>query len=60
MANRVRKIPIQFYVTERERRIIDENSKQSQAKNLSAYLRNTAINGSKINQEKARKEQCKN
>ena len=45
MAVRKRNIQIKFYVTEEEKRLIDEKLSQLPAKRMGAYLRKMAING---------------
>lgn len=49
MAERARKIPLQFYVTQEEMAVISEKMKLLGTSNLSAYLRKTAIDGYIIN-----------
>ena len=60
MANRTRKIPLQFYVNAKERGIIGQRMEQIQSKTLSEYLRKSAVFGVEINQNKEVKNQCKN
>ena len=45
MENRKRNIQIKFYVTEEEKRLIDEKMKQLPIKQYGAYLRKMAIDG---------------
>ena len=45
MANRKRNIQIKFYVTEEEKRLIDERMKLLPTQRYGAYLRKMAING---------------
>lgn len=45
MANRKRNIQIKFYVTEGEKRLIDERMKLLPTQRYGAYLRKMAING---------------
>ena len=45
MANRKRNLQIKFYVTEEEKRLIDEKMKQIPIKSYGAYLRKMAIDG---------------
>lgn len=45
MANRKRNIQLKFWVSEEERRLIDEKVKQLPVKNYGAYLRKMAIDG---------------
>ena len=45
MANRKRNIQMKFYVTEEEKRLIDEKMAQLQTKRIGAYLRKMAIDG---------------
>ena len=45
MANRKRNIQMKFYVTEDEKRLIDERMKLLQTQRYGAYLRKMAING---------------
>ena len=45
MANRKRNIQIKFYVTEDERRLIDEKMSQLPTRRYGAYLRKMAIDG---------------
>ena len=45
MANRKRNIQIKFYVTEEEKRLIDEKMAQLPTRRYGAYLRKMAING---------------
>ena len=45
MSNRERNIPVQFYMTEEERRILDKKMEQSKIKNMGAYLRKMSIDG---------------
>jgi hypothetical protein len=49
MANRTRKIPLQFYVTEQERDFIEQKMQFMQTKNQSAYLRKMALDGYILN-----------
>ena len=49
MAVRKRNIQIKFYVTEEEKRLIDEKLSQLPAKRMGAYLRKMAIDGYIIN-----------
>ena len=45
MANRKRNIQMKFYVTEEEKRLIDEKMTQLPTQRYGAYLRKMAING---------------
>ncbi len=45
MVNRKRNIQLKFWVSEEERRLIDEKVKQLPVKNCGAYLRKMAIDG---------------
>ena len=45
MANRKRNMQLKFWVSEEERRLIDEKIKQLPVKNCGAYLRKMAIDG---------------
>ena len=45
MANRKRNIQIKFWVTEEEKRLIDEKMKQLPTQRYGAYLRKMAIDG---------------
>ena len=45
MANRKRNIQMKFYVTEEEKRLIDEKMAQLPTKRYGAYLRKMAIDG---------------
>ena len=45
MANRKRNIQMKFWVTEEEKRLIDEKMAQLPAKRYGAYLRKMAIDG---------------
>ena len=45
MANRKRNIQMKFYVTEDEKRLIDEKMSQLPTRRYSAYLRKMAIDG---------------
>ncbi len=45
MANRKRNIQMKFWVTEEEKRLIDEKMKQLTTKRYGAYLRKMAIDG---------------
>ena len=45
MANLKRKIPLQFYVNEEEKKIIRKKMIMSKTGNMSAYLRKMAIDG---------------
>ena len=45
MANRKRNIQVKFYVTEEEKRLIDEKMKLLPAQRYGAYLRKMAIDG---------------
>ena len=45
MANRKRNIQMKFWVTEEERRLIDEKMKQLPTRRYGAYLRKMAIDG---------------
>ena len=45
MANRKRNIQIKFYVTEDEKRLIDEKMSQLRTRRYGAYLRKMAIDG---------------
>ena len=45
MENRKRNIQIKFYVTEEEKRLIDEKMKQLPIKQYGAYFRKMAIDG---------------
>ncbi len=49
MANRTRKIPLQFYVNEKEQDFIFKKMEVLQTKNLSAYLRKMALDGYILN-----------
>ena len=49
MANRTRKIPLQFYVSEKEQELIHQKMEFMQTKNLSAYLRKMALDGYILN-----------
>ena len=51
MAEQARKIPLQFYVSEQERKLIQTKMEQYSTTNLSAYLRKIAIDGYVINLE---------
>ena len=51
MANQARKIPLQFYVSEQERKLIQTKMEQYSTNNLSAYLRKIAIDGYVVNLE---------
>jgi len=42
MANRKRKIPLQFYVNEKEQELIQRRMTAAGSKNLSAFLRKAA------------------
>ncbi len=45
MANRKRNLQMKFYVTEEEKRLIDEKMKQIPIRSYGAYLRKMAIDG---------------
>ncbi len=45
MENRKRNIQMKFYVTEEEKRLIDEKMKQLPIKQYGAYFRKMAIDG---------------
>ena len=45
MANRKRNIQMKFYVTEEEKRLIDEKMAQLPTRRYGAYLRKMAIDG---------------
>ena len=45
MANRKRNIQMKFYVTEDEKRLIDEKMSQLPTRRYGAYLRKMAIDG---------------
>ena len=45
MANRKRNIQMKFYVTEEEKRLIEEKMAQLPTRRYGAYLRKMAING---------------
>ena len=45
MVNRKRNIQMKFWVTEEEKRLIDEKMAQLQTKRIGAYLRKMAIDG---------------
>ena len=45
MANRKRNIQMKFWVTEEEKRLIEEKMAQLQTKRIGAYLRKMAIDG---------------
>lgn len=45
MANRKRNIQMKFYVTEKEKRLIDEKMAQLPTRRYGAYLRKMAIDG---------------
>ena len=45
MANRKRNIQMKFYVTEEEKRLIDEKMAQLPTQRYGAYLRKMAIDG---------------
>ena len=45
MANRKRNIQLKFWVSEEERRLIDEKIKQLPVKNCGTYLRKMTIDG---------------
>ena len=49
MAEQARKIPLQFYVSEQERKLIQTKMEQYSTNNLSAYLRKIAIDGYVVN-----------
>lgn len=49
MANRKRNVPILFYVTEEERRLIRKKMILSKTRNMGAYLRKMALDGYIIN-----------
>ena len=49
MANRKRNIQMKFYVTEDEKRLIDEKMSQLPTRRYGAYLRKMAIDGYVIN-----------
>ena len=51
MAEQARKIPLQFYVSEQERKLIQTKMEQYSTNNLSAYLRKIAIDGYVVNLE---------
>ena len=51
MAEQARKIPLQFYVSEQERKLIQTKMEQYSTTNLSAYLRKIAIDGYVVNLE---------
>ena len=51
MANQGRKIPLQFYVSEQERELIQTKMEQYGTENMSAYLRKIAIDGYVVNLE---------
>ena len=53
MAVRKRNFQIKFYVTEEEKRLIDEKLSQLPAKRMGAYLRKMAIGGYIINLDTA-------
>ena len=53
MTVRKRNIQIKFYVTEEEKRLIDEKLSQLPAKRMGAYLRKMAIDGYIINLDTA-------
>lgn len=49
MSNRERNIPVQFYMTEEERQILDKKMEQSKIKNMGGYLRKMSIDGQIFN-----------
>lgn len=49
MANRKRNLPLQFYVTEEEYKMIRQRMILSRTANMSAYLRKMAIDGMIVN-----------
>jgi len=49
MSNRERSVPVQFYMTQEEREILDKKMKQSNIKNMGAYLRKMAVDGQIFN-----------
>lgn len=49
MANRKRNVPILFYVTEEERKLIRKKMILSKTRNMGAYLRKMALDGYIIN-----------
>ena len=51
MANRKRNIQMKFYVTEEEKRLIDEKMAQLPTRRYGAYLRKMAIDGYIINMD---------
>lgn len=51
MANRERTVLVQFYVSEQEKKMIEEKMAQYGTSNLSAYLRKIAIDGFVVNLE---------
>ena len=51
MADQGRKIPLQFYVTEQERELIQSKMELYGTGNMSAYLRKIAIDGYVVNLE---------
>lgn len=51
MAEQGRKIPLQFYVSEQERELIQTKMEQYGTENMSAYLRKIAIDGYVVNLE---------
>ena len=51
MAEQARKIPLQFYVSEQERKLIQTKMEQYSTTNLRAYLRKIAIDGYVVNLE---------
>ena len=51
MADQERKIPLQFYVSEQERELIQAKMELYGTGNMSAYLRKIAIDGYVVNLE---------
>ena len=60
MAEQARKIPLQFYVSEQERKLIQTKMEQYSTTNLSAYLRKIAIDGYVVNLEIPELTECAN
>ena len=55
MANRKRNIQMKFYVTEEEKRLIDEKMAQLPTRRYGAYLRKMAIDGYNRQEQYARR-----
>ena len=59
MANRKRNIQMKFYVTEDEKRLIDEKMSQLPTRRYGAYLRKMAIDGYIIKVDYPAEETCR-